>query len=113
MSETLHANIFFFITSVAVIALTLLWVVILWQVIAILREVRAIAKRMRKASEDIEHDLELLRASVRAGGQRVRSLGSVTFDFLLRMLTSNPRRSAPRRPKSPTRDSDIESEENS
>ena len=36
MDETLHANIFFFITSVAVVALTILWVVILCYVISFL-----------------------------------------------------------------------------
>ena len=106
MSDILHANIFFFITSVAVVALAIMWVIILWYVIAILREVKVIVARVRKASEDIEHDFQALRASVKASGERVRSFGGIFTNFFLRML-ERPARHAPRRPKREVENDDV------
>lgn len=106
MNDVLHANIFFFITSVAVVALAIMWVVILWYVIAILREVKVIVERVRKASEDIEADLQALRASVKASGERVRSFGSVITNFFLHML-EKPARHAPRRAKKGVENDDM------
>ena len=107
MNDILHANIFFFITSVAVVVLALMWVVILFYVIAILREVRAIVERICKVSGDIEEDLQALRASVRHGGARVRSLGGIAFEFLVRMLSRPPRRSQSRRSRTESEDDDL------
>lgn len=106
MDDVLHANIFFFITSVAVVALAIMWVVILWYVIAILREVRVIVARVRKASEDLEGDFQALRASVKASGERVRSFGSVFTNFFLRML-EKPAPHAPRRAKKDVENDDV------
>lgn len=96
MSDILQANIFFFITSVATIALAVLWVIISWYLIAILRDVHAIVTRARAASADLERDLRELRSSVRQSGERVRSLGGLLFDFFVRMLTKPARRSQKR-----------------
>ena len=51
MSELVHADIFFFITAVAVVLLSTIFAVALVYIIVILRDVRAIVARMRRASE--------------------------------------------------------------
>jgi hypothetical protein len=107
MNDILHANIFFIITAFAVVVLTIFWIVILWYVIGIVREVRTIARRLSKASENIEKDLNELRFQVRSGGARVRSLGLTLFEFLVSRLSKPSRRSQNRRPKMDDEESDL------
>jgi len=67
MGEILLTNIFFIITSVAVIVCTLFVCVILYHVIKILRSIRKIIDRVEEGSEVIAEDVSLLRAYVVEG----------------------------------------------
>lgn len=67
MTEVLHANIFFFITSVAVVLFTLLLCVLLYHVIKIVRSVRRIVERVEHGSEVIAEDMAHLRTYVAEG----------------------------------------------
>lgn len=64
MSEVLHANIFFLITSVAVVVFTILTCILLYQVIKIVKSVRRIVERVESGSEVLAEDLEEIRASI-------------------------------------------------
>jgi uncharacterized membrane protein len=92
MNDFLHANIFFFITSVAVVAVTLLLVIVLWYVIAILKEVRHIAINVRRASDGLEQDLDRLRQQVHSGGTKVAGLVNSAISFAVGRLARPPRR---------------------
>ena len=93
MTEVVHADIFFFITSVAVVLVTLGMLVALFFIIAILREVRAIAQKVRKASDELERDFERLRGEVKAEGMRVKTVFDIFLSFLGRyMAASVPKR---------------------
>jgi len=67
MSEVLQANIFFFITSVAVIVFSLLVCVALYYVIKILRTVRNIVERIDSSSEAVAEDISQLRNYITEG----------------------------------------------
>lgn len=67
MSEILHSNIFFLITSIAVIVVTILVSIGLYYVICILRAVRDIAERVREGSEIIAEDAAQLREDILSG----------------------------------------------
>ena len=67
MAEVLQANIFFFITSVAVIVFTALLCVALYYVIKILRAVRNIVDRVDTGSETIAEDISQLRSYLAEG----------------------------------------------
>jgi hypothetical protein len=71
MTEIAHADIFFFITSIAVIIISIGVLVALGYAIFILREVRFVAKKIRKASENVEQDFGALRTHVIRGGTRL------------------------------------------
>lgn len=75
MSEVLHANIFFFIASVATILFTVLLCIALYHVIKILKSLRIIMKRVEEGSEVIAEDLESIRAFVLEGGLISRIIG--------------------------------------
>ncbi len=62
MSEVLHANIFFFITGIAVIVFTMLLCIVLYHVIKILKSVRKVIDRIEAGSEVIAEDLQSFRA---------------------------------------------------
>lgn len=67
MGEILQANIFFIITSIAVVVFTLFLCIILYQVIRILKSIRKIVNRVEEGSELIAEDVSQLRAYVVEG----------------------------------------------
>ncbi len=78
MNETLHANIFFFITSVATIAVTIALLIVLYYVVSILREVQKIVIQVRKASDSLEQDIAYLKSEVRSSWSSIfGALGSL------------------------------------
>ena len=64
MSEVLHANIFFVITSVAVVLFTLLVCVLLYHLIKIVKSIRRIIERVEVGSEVLSEDIENIRESL-------------------------------------------------
>ncbi len=64
MSEILHANIFFFITGIAVIVFTFLLSIALFHLIKILKAVRRIVDRVEAGTATIAEDIENLRTYV-------------------------------------------------
>lgn len=67
MEEVLQANIFFFITSVAVVVFTILVCVAIYYVIRILRTVGKIVERVDSGSETIAEDISQLRSYIAEG----------------------------------------------
>lgn len=78
MSEILQANVFFIITSIAVVLLTIFACFILYQIIMVLRSVRKIVERIEEGSDVIAEDVAQLRAYVIEG-----SLVSQIMGFFL------------------------------
>ena len=77
MSEVLHANIFFFIASVATVIFCILTCIILYQVIKILGIVRSVMERIEAGSEMIAEDIAHVRELVSKGGLVSRVMGFV------------------------------------
>jgi|GEM_PF-568008 len=67
MSDVLLTNLFFTITAVAVIVVTILVAIGLYYVIGILRAVRDVAERVREGSEIIAGDAAQLREEILSG----------------------------------------------
>jgi len=67
MGEVLQANVFFIITSIAVVLFTLLLCFLLYQVIKILKSVRTIVDRIEEGSEVIAEDIANLREYFKEG----------------------------------------------
>lgn len=68
MTEVLQANVFFFITAMAVVVFTILLCVAMYFVIRILRTISNIADRVDESSEAIASDAKQLRDYVIGGG---------------------------------------------
>lgn len=65
MTEVLHANIFFVITSIAVVVFIILVAIALYHVIKIIKSLRRIVERIEMGSERIAEDVEDVREFVR------------------------------------------------
>lgn len=87
MSEILEANIFFAITSVAVLCVTLFVCVILYHIIKLLKSIRRIVNRIDEGSEVIAEDVSQLRTYVTEG-----SLVSQVMQFVLGHRTKSASR---------------------
>ena len=70
MDIVLQTNIFFYITSIAVIVVTVLLVVALFYLIAIIRNVKEISDRLRKGTEILSEDIGEFRDNVKRDGMR-------------------------------------------
>ncbi len=66
-SSLLHADIFFVITSVAVVLLTIVAVVVLIYLMKIMAEVRALVKFTHAEAETLSQDLAEFRQKLQAG----------------------------------------------
>ena len=64
MTEVLQANIFFIITSVAVVFFTLLLCVLLYHLIKIVKAIRKVVDRVEAGSEVLAEDIDNIRASL-------------------------------------------------
>lgn len=63
MAEILQMDIFFFITSVAVVLFTILLCVAVYQIIKILKAVRRIIDRIEEGTEVLADDIDNIRTS--------------------------------------------------
>jgi hypothetical protein len=101
MSEAVHADIFFFITSVAVIVLSSGLLVLLFYLIPAARDLRAVAAKVRKAGDEVEKDFEDLRANLRAEGNKGKMLVDIVLGWAGQVLKAPAARRAKKQPPSP------------
>ena len=72
MEELMKADLFFFITTVAVILLTVFVIIALYYIIRIVRNVRDITERVDEGSKALGEDLKELRTKVKSNGFTLR-----------------------------------------
>lgn len=77
MEEVLKANVFFFITGIAVILFTLLLSIAVYHIIKALRTLRRILDRVEEGTEVIAEDLEHVRNYFTEEGLLPRLLGTL------------------------------------
>ena len=77
MNDILQANIFFFITAVAVILVTLALIVLLIFIVAIVRDIRKISSRAQKEVDLIANDLDSARAGIKDESKKILSVWKV------------------------------------
>lgn len=83
MNDILHANIFFFISSVATVIIAILISIILFYMARIIRDISEIVRKASKASADIERDFQELRSEIKTEATKVRALVDLALNFLM------------------------------
>lgn len=96
MTEVVHADIFFFIASIATVCLSAAMLVVLYYVVRIVRDVNKITTRLTKATAELEQDFEELRSQIKTEGVKVRAMADLVLGFVLSRLK---RRTQPRKQK--------------
>ncbi|PIR87150.1 MAG: hypothetical protein COU11_01900 [Candidatus Harrisonbacteria bacterium CG10_big_fil_rev_8_21_14_0_10_49_15] len=81
MNEILQANIFFFITAVSVVLLTIVLVILLWYVLGIAKNVRKISRRVQEEVDMVADDLDAARANIKDEGKKILSVWKVLANF--------------------------------
>ena len=74
MSEILHADIFFFITAIAVVCVSVGALVVLYYFARILRDISILTHKLRSASDQIEKDVASLRTGILHEGTHLRKI---------------------------------------
>lgn len=82
MQEIAKADIFFFITTIAVVVISVVLVIALIYAVKIMRNVRHISDLAKEEMDELVKDVKELRGHVRHGGGRLSALfSSIGFLF--------------------------------
>jgi hypothetical protein len=87
MSDFLKMDIFFAVTTVAVIVLTFLLTLVLIRVLGVLRKIDEVATLVKEEGQQLREDIQNVRESVTEGGLRIGHL----FGFLSGVTKRKPR----------------------
>lgn len=71
METLIHADIFFFITTIWVVIISAIVVVILWHVVFIVKDLRHISSKIREGGDTLSDDLHDLRVVMHTEGANV------------------------------------------
>lgn len=99
MAEVLHANIFFFITGIGVIILTVLVSIALYHFIKILTSVRRIVERVEAGTETLIEDIEQLRTYVMEESFVARFFSAILGSKHKRPSAGEEKEASPRAPR--------------
>lgn len=100
MNELIHADIFFFITSIAVVVITAALLVFLYHAIVIARDVRAIVSRALRVEKEIETDVEKVRTTLKEEGVKTKLVTDSVLGFIASIVLPRKRRVRHARPSS-------------
>ena len=90
MASLIHADMFFFITTIAVIIISLLFAIALFFIVLILRDLRHLSGLAVKGGDQLADDLDDLRDAAIGEGARIRSI----FDLFLGLFVRRRKRKA-------------------
>jgi hypothetical protein len=92
MNNLIHADIFFFITSVIVILFAIIGLVAAFYIVRILHSVRYIADKIKEESDNVSEDIAELREKIKDGGAKFGGIARTIAMFFLGKATSRRRR---------------------
>jgi hypothetical protein len=95
MNTLVHADIFFFITTIAVVIGTIILCVISWYIIGIVRDARYVARRLRHATDELEADFEALRRTVTEEGSKAKHIINFFLGKFLGKSRTSHKKQAP------------------
>lgn len=81
MDTLIHADIFFFVTTIAIVVVALLWVIALIYLIKVLNRIKNIAEQVRDETILFREDIHGLRDSIQREGFKVKHLFNFGYDF--------------------------------
>lgn len=92
MGDLVQADIFFFITSIAVVVFAAGFCVMLYFLIPLLRDARDMMAKVRAAAVEVEADFERLKDAAEEEGAKTKAIADVLLGFAGRALALPPPR---------------------
>lgn len=74
MNNLVHADIFFFITTCAVVAITIILVFVLIYVVLVAKNIHYVIKKIKEESDHISEDIAHARMKIKEQGTKIASL---------------------------------------
>lgn len=99
-SNLIHADIFFFITSIAVVVFTILLIFVLVYVLRVVRAIAHIAERVKVESEQMIEDISDLREKIKDSGSHISGVGKWLLTLIFGKVASGVFSGAKKRKKS-------------
>lgn len=92
MEELAKSDIFFLLTGIAVVLVTIIILVALYYVIKILKDIEDITDSVKEESAEIIDDIHKVRESVKKGGKKIKNIISPTSKKFTRTKSSGKRK---------------------
>ena len=90
-SSLIHADIFFYITSVAVVILTILLIILFYYLVKIARHLECTARRLKEEGDRIIDDVSMVRESIEEQGGKALSFLRFIFGAFIHTRDSSKR----------------------
>ncbi len=84
MTSLIHADIFFFISTIALVIISIGLGIVIFYVIKILRNVRDVTDLIKTESHEIVSDIRLLRKNLRDEGMKWKHVIDLVRNFFVR-----------------------------
>lgn len=84
METIIQADIFFFISSVAVIVFSICAIIIMIYVTRILRDMKHISKKVSEEGDKIIEDVEYLRETAKTEGMKMKNVADFFINLFIR-----------------------------
>ncbi len=92
MNELMHADIFFFITTIIVVLFGIVGLILAYYIVGITREVRYIARKVREESDNVSEDIAEIRGKLRESGMRFGGFLRTMASFFVGRIMSRPKK---------------------
>ena len=88
MQTLIHADIFFFVTTIAVVMVTLVSVIVIIYIVIILKDVRELSRTIKKEGEEIIEDVHVFREEVKEEAKYSMKNNSSTAAALFNLIAN-------------------------
>lgn len=96
MNTIIHADIFFFITSIAVVIFAIGTIIVFYYLIRLMKHVEYIAEKIRLESDHVTEDIAAIRDRIRNGESKALSIMGRMFTFFIGKAVNKKRRAKSR-----------------
>lgn len=84
MENVVKADIFFFVTSIAVVVFTIGVVIAMYYVVRILKEMKRVSKKISEEGDKIIGDVEYFREAVKNEGTKIKNVANFFLGWFIR-----------------------------
>ena len=78
----MKADVFFFVTTIAIVCVSAVFIIIMFYVVKILKEVLEISKKAKGEADNIVADVRDLRSAIREEGSKLKFISELLTQFV-------------------------------